>query len=217
MGLISLLLDVLFPPKCVFCGEILPRKEGRICEKCKSELPYTGSHPSQKGDFFSVCVAPLYYEDEVRESLIRYKFGGAPGYGAVYGALLAECISGELEGRWDILTWVPLSAKRYKERGYDQAKLLTDAVGAKLGVKPISTLRKVKHIPKQATMGSPEKRRANISGAYIVSNREAVEGKRILLIDDIITSGSTLGECARMLRQSGAAEVVCAAVARSRD
>ena len=130
---------------------------------------------------------------------------------------MAECISGELEGRWDIITWVPLSAKRYKERGYDQAKLLADAVGAKLGVKPIRTLRKVKHIPKQATMGSPEKRRANISGAYTVINCEAVEGKRILLIDDIITSGSTLGECARMLRQSGAAEVVCAAVARSRD
>ena len=217
MGIVSSFLDIFFPPKCIFCGKIVPSKGERICPRCKSALPYTGSHPSQKGHFFSLCVAPLYYEDEVRESLIRYKFGGAPGYGRTYGTMMAECISKELEGRWDILSWVPLSAKRYKERGYDQAKILAEAVGAELGAKPISCLKKVKHIPKQATMGSPEKRRANISGAYIVINREAVEGKRILLIDDIITSGSTLGECARMLRSSGAAEVICAAVARSRD
>ena len=62
-----------------------------------------------------------------------------------------------------------------------------------------------------------EKRRANISGAYTVTDPELIEGKRILLIDDIITSGSTLGECARMLREAGAAEVLCATVARSRE
>ena len=66
-------------------------------------------------------------------------------------------------------------------------------------------------------MGSPEKRRANISGAYSVYDRKLIEGKRILLIDDIITSGATLSECARTLRAAGAAEVMCAALARSRD
>ena len=70
---------------------------------------------------------------------------------------------------------------------------------------------------KQSTVGSAEKRRANIAGAYRAADPELVQGKRILLIDDIITTGSTLSECARTLREAGAAEVLCAAVARTRD
>jgi len=66
-------------------------------------------------------------------------------------------------------------------------------------------------------MGSEEKRRANIAAAYEVEDRELIEGRRILLIDDIVTTGATLSECAGTLREAGAAEVLCAAVARSRD
>ena len=217
MGAFSVLLDILFPPKCVFCRKILRSGSERVCPKCLVELPYTGSHAAQKGDFFSLCVSPLYYEDDVRESLLRFKFRDARGYATEYGKLLAECIGSELSGRYDLISWVPLSRRRYRERGYDQAMLLALAAALELGDVAVSTLEKTKHVEKQSRMGSAEKRRANISGAYTVPDRELIEGKRILLIDDIITSGATLSECARTLRTAGAAEVICATVARSRD
>lgn len=81
----------------------------------------------------------------------------------------------------------------------------------------VSTLEKYKNVEKQSKMGSVEKRKANISGVYRVEDPELIEGKRILLIDDIVTSGSTLSECARMLLQAGAKEVLCATIARTRD
>lgn len=217
MGPFAALLDILFPPRCVFCRKILRSSHESVCEKCLAELPYTGSDASQSGDFFSVCVSPLYYEGDVRESLLRFKFKSATGYAGSYGKMLAGCIQRELHGRYDLISWVPLSKKRYKERGYDQAMLLALATALELDDVAVSTLEKTVNVAKQSTMGSPEKRRANISGAYSVPDRELIEGKRILLIDDIITSGSTLGECARVLLSAGAAEVLCATVARSRD
>lgn len=217
MGAFSALLDILFPPRCVFCRKILPTSHPSLCPECEADLPYTGNHASQSGDFFSVCVSPLYYEDDVRESLLRFKFKDATGYAGTYGKMLAESIRSELCGRYDLISWVPLSRKRYKERGYDQAMLLALATALELDDVAVGTLEKIRHVEKQSRIGSAEKRRANISGAYTVPDTELIEGKRILLIDDIITSGSTLAECARMLRRAGAAEVLCATLARSRD
>ncbi len=217
MGTFRNLLDILFPPRCVFCRKILPTSRRSVCDACLDKLPFTGSHSSQKGDFFSVCVSPLYYEDEVRESILRFKFKEATGYASTYGLLLADCIRRELPGHYDLISWVPLSRGRYKERGYDQAMLLACAAALELEDVAVSTLEKTAEVARQSRMGSPEKRRANIMGAYSVPDKELVEGKRILLIDDIITTGSTLSECARTLKTAGAKEVLCATVARGRD
>lgn len=218
MGAFSAFLDILFPPRCVFCRRFL--KSGQrmqICGECKRTLPYTGNGGEKKGEFFSVCVAPLYYEDTVRESLLRFKFKDATGYAEEYGKLLADCIRDNLSGRYDLISWVPLSRERLKERGYDQAMLLALAAALELDDVAVSTLEKTLDAEKQSSMGSAEKRRANIAGAYKAVDPELVEGKRILLIDDIVTTGSTLSECAKTLLSAGAAEVLCAAVARTRE
>jgi len=217
MGFLSAVLDILYPPRCVFCRRIVRSAKENICPRCDARLPFTGSSASQKGDFFSACISPLYYEDDVRESLLRFKFNGAAAYADAYGRLIAEYIRTEGGLDFDCISWVPLSRKRYKQRGYDQALLIATAIADEIGTTVISTLEKRVDVAKQSTMGSAEKRRANISGAYTVPDPKLVAGKRILLIDDIITSGSTLSECARMLRQAGAAKVICATVARSRD
>lgn len=217
MGFFSTFLDILFPPKCVFCRKVLKNSRETVCADCLAELPYTGNNGLQNGDFFSVCLSPLYYEDDVRSSLLRYKFKECTGYADTYGKMLADCVKEELGGRYDMISWVPLSRKSLKKRGYDQAKLLALAMAVELADAAVSTLVKKRETKKQSSLGSAEKRRANIFGAYAVPDRELVEGKRILLIDDIITTGSTLSECARMLRLAGAAEVLCATVARGRD
>lgn len=217
MGLMGALLDLLYPPRCVFCQKLLKKGERSVCEKCLRELPYTRNGGEQSGDFFSVCVAPLYYTGDVRESLLRYKFKEATGYAQTYGALVAGCVRENLAGRYDLISWVPLSRKRYKERGYDQAMLLAMAAALELGDVAVSTLEKHRDVARQSAMGSAEKRRANISGVYRAVDPELIKDRRILLIDDIVTTGATLSECARTLLQSGAKEVMCAAVARSGD
>ncbi len=217
MAAFSAFLDILFPPRCVFCRRILRSGVAPICGLCRDTLPYTDGGGEKHGDFFSVCVAPLYYEDDVRDSLLRFKFKDATGYSKAYGKLLADCIRTNLSGRYDLISWVPLSSRRLKERGYDQAMLLALATALELDDVAVSTLEKPLDVDKQSTIGSPEMRRANVSGAYRVVDGTLVEGKRVLLIDDIVTTGATLSECAKTLLAAGASEVLCAAIARTRD
>ena len=218
MSLLEGFLDLLFPPRCAFCRRLMPRRGKLVCPQCEKDLPYaSGSDIKQKMPFVSCAAAPLYYEGKVRESLLRYKFGGCPGYADAYAPLTAGCIADNLAGEYDFVSWVPLSRKRLRRRGYDQARLLSEKTAAILGAGCAPTLKKVRDTKAQSGTGSAEKRRANISGAYMVPDPGLVAGKRILLIDDIVTTGSTLSECARMLGMAGAEKVTAAAVARSRD
>jgi ComF family protein len=216
MGILSTVLDLFFPPKCMFCGKFLQKGTDCLCENCAGELPFTrGAQISQKGDFYDECVSPLLYEGNVRKSILRFKFKGATAYADCYGKLMAECIREHLSGKYDLITWVPLSVKRAKDRGYDQAMLLALAVALALDDVAVETLAKTSHVQAQSTITDKEMRRANVSGVYELKDQELIDGKRILLIDDIITTGSTLSECARVLLLSGAEAVVCATLARA--
>lgn len=211
------LLDLLFPPKCVFCGKLLERGQKELCPRCQSELPWLeGAAAEQTGEFFSLCVTPLRYEEKVRDSIRRYKFNGRQGYHKAYGRLVGQCVHDHLAGRYDLITWVPLSDKRRRERGYDQAFLLASAAALELGDVAVETLRKTRHNPAQSGLEGAAQRRANVLGAYLPVDPELVAGKRVLLVDDVVTTGATLSECARVLRSMGASDVVCAALARAR-
>ena len=216
-GPLGVLLDLLFPPKCVFCGKVLDSGEDGLCARCQRDLPWlTDGEAELTGEFFSLCAAPLRYQDKVRDSIRRYKFNGRRGYHKLYGKLVAQCVHDHLAGRYDLITWVPLSRQRKKERGYDQAFLLASAAALELGEVAVETLRKERHTAAQSGLTEAAQRRANVLGAYTPVDPELVAGKRVLLIDDVVTTGSTLSECARTLRTMGAADVVCAALARAR-
>lgn len=216
-GPLGVLLDLLFPPKCVFCGKVLDSGEDGLCARCQRDLPWLADGEAElTGEFFSLCAAPLRYQDKVRDSIRRYKFNGRRGYHKLYGKLVAQCVHDHLTGRYDLITWVPLSRQRKKERGYDQAFLLASAAALELGEVAVETLRKERHTAAQSGLTEAAQRRANVLGAYTPVDPELVAGKRVLLIDDVVTTGSTLSECARTLRTMGAADVVCAALARAR-
>ena len=216
-GPLGVLLDLLFPPKCVFCGKVLDSGEDGLCARCQRDLPWlTDGEAELTGEFFSLCAAPLRYQDKVRDSIRRYKFNGRRGYHKLYGKLVAQCVHDHLAGRYDLITWVPLSRQRKKERGYDQAFLLASAAALELGEVAVETLRKERHTAAQSGLTEAAQRRANVLGAYTPVDPELVAGKRVLLIDDVVTTGSTLSECARTLRTMGAKDVVCAALARAR-
>lgn len=217
MSIFSGFLDLLFPPRCAFCGKVLKTGEKGMCKKCERTISRTRNGGARSGEFFAVCVSPLYYEKTVRNAVLRFKFHDATYYAELFGSLMADCIRENLSEQYDLITWVPLSGKRLKKRGYDQAMLLAMAAALALDDAPVELLRKHTDVPAQSGVGSPEKRRANISGVYAVVDEDLVRGRRILLIDDIITTGATLSECAKTLRYVGATEVVCCTLAQTKE
>ena len=190
---VAAVLDLLFPPKCVFCGRLLEETSPGICPDCQRTLPWLeGPDAGLEGDGFSLCAAPLRYQDHVRDSIHRYKFGGCFSYAETYGALVAQCISSHLAGQYDLISWTPLSPKRKRERGYDQAFLLARAAARRLnGPEPVPTLRKIRHTAAQSGLSEAEARRANIAGAYAVPDPALVQGRRVLLIDDVLRDWCT--------------------------
>lgn len=215
MALADVLLDILYPPKCAVCGGLLERRE-ELCPDCRKGLPWVRVRPG-KCDFVSRVTAPLYYEDQVREALLTYKFRSVPARGAAFGRLIAEDLRNRDLLDFDIITWVPLSRRHRRERGYDQARILAESAAKALGTRAVPVLRKTRDIPAQSSINAPEARRANVSGVYAVLKQEMVRGERILLVDDIITTGATVSECARMLMLAGAEEVFAAAAAIPRN
>ncbi|MCD7753360.1 MAG: ComF family protein [Clostridiales bacterium] len=216
-GLWSRVLNLVYPPRCVFCQDFLTgeRTERGVCAACEQALPRTdGTTALRPGDYFTFCLSPLLYQGVVRESIRRYKFSGRSYYHRVYGVFLRSCLKERLPSPPDVVTWAPLSARRKRRRGYDQAKLLAEEAGKLYGLRPVPLLKKVRHTPAQSSLGRAA-REENVQGVYRIRPDASVSGKRVLLVDDIITTGSTLSECSRVLLKSGAAEVVCLTLART--
>lgn len=205
MKLLTWLLDLLYPPKCVFCGRLLAENETDLCGRCRRELP-TAEREIKRGEFFTGCTCVYYYENAVRQSVLRFKFRSMRQYADAYGRLLAMRLLPEREA-YDLLTWVPVSAKRRRQRGYDQAEL---------GLPCERTLQKIRHNPAQSKQSGAAARKANVLGVYRAVRPERIKEKRILLIDDVITTGATLTECSKVLRLAGAKEISCAALAAVR-
>ena len=210
------LLELLYPTRCAFCHKLTSGREERVCRACLKSLPYTrGDARSQKLAHIDHCWSPLYYENSVRDSLLRYKFGGVNAYADLYASFIANSMEDCLAS-FDYITWVPLSRRRLRRRGYDQARLVAEELAKQLGIPCCKFLIKIRNNQTQSGIQRPELRKANVSGVYSAYNNELLQGKRILLIDDIVTTGSTLSECAAVLVRSGAAKISAAAVARSR-
>ena len=215
MKMLNWILSLLFPAKCILCGKTL--KGGLdLCHGCRTE---TNQYPQGKLklQFLDSFAAVWYYEGYVRASILRYKFHGRRSYASGYGRLLAMRLLEAYPEGFDLLTWVPISTRRRLRRGYDQVELLAKAVGRELGMEPVRLLKKIRHNPPQSGITGYAARRANVLGAYRVTDPAAVQGKRVLLLDDVITTGATAGECARMLLTAGASEVHCAAMAKTRN
>jgi len=216
MKIKDIVLNWLYPSRCAFCHKL--SDDGvLLCKWCEKSLPYTsGLAVEQSFPHVARCVSPLYYVDDVRNSVLRYKFSGATGYSKVYGELLAKCID-ENKIFCDIITWVPLSRIRQHFRGYNQSELIAREISKAKNIPCAPLLKKVKHNKAQSGVGRYEKRRANVAGVYSSINHEMLNGKRVLLIDDVVTTGATMSECAKELKKGGAKLVCAASIARRKE
>lgn len=207
--------QLLYPPKCILCGKLLEKNETDLCHSCRIDNPECSRH-TRKISFIADWAVVWYYENTVRQSILRFKFHRARGYAKPYGRFLAMALRRNGIEQFDCLTWVPTGFWRIFRRGYDQVELLAKALGEELGIPPVRLLKKVRHTRPQSTIRGEAARRANVIGAYTMEKGVDVTGKKILLLDDIITTGATISEAARILRTAGADEVYCGAVAMTR-
>ena len=184
-------LDLLFPPRCPFCKAVLKDNETLLCGHCRKTLPWTP------------------------ETAQKHKFGGVSVYAPKYASLMAECI-GANGLQFDLIAWAPLGPKRLKKRGYDQAKLLAQELSARFEKPSLQLLYKPADNPPQSGTSSARERKTNVAGVYRVTDPVLAAAQRVLLVDDIVTTGASLDECARVLKAAGAKSVCAATLARSR-
>ena len=204
---------MLFPPKCTLCRKLLTKDETDFCEHCQVHSPLI-LNTKRRIPHIAHWTAVWYYKDDVRKSIQRFKFSNARSYADVYARCIATKIfDGAFGVTFDCITWAPTSLLRRLKRGYDQSELLAKALSKQLGIPAVRLLKKVRHTSAQSGMRDAASRRANVVNAYCVVAADQVAGRRILLVDDVLTTGATASECAKMLATAGAKEVLLATVA----
>ena len=225
------LLDLVLPPfeGCSLCGNpagmsSAPCSTG-ICESCMRSytpiikhlaLPSLPSHDRDDVLEHAVVVAAGVYEGRLKEAIWRLKYGGRQDLCEPLGSLMAAAGHAAVEGgagSFDIIVPVPLHPTREAARGFNQSFLLSRVVGRHLGL-PVEAgkLRRSRETLPQSTLDQRERRR-NISGAFSVSKRGWFESRRVLVVDDVFTTGATAFECRAVLLDDGAESVdvlVCA-------
>lgn len=210
--MIRWLLDLLYPPRCVLCHGFLPSSRQPVCDGCAAKL--LAREPLRhEGKHFSRCVAPFAYEEPVRSSIHRFKFQDRRFYAGFYAEHMAAVLRQEPDFDCQLITWVPISRKRRRERGYDQAELLARELAKCLDLPAAPCLRKIRDNPAQSGIRDRETRKKNVAGAYAPAPGAELRGCRLLLVDDIITTGATMEECSKVLRQQGACRILGATAA----
>lgn len=213
-AILSRFADLLFPPRCVFCGAVAAYG-APLCARCEAENPCIHAQKCillpETGQTIC-CRVPYLYDGSIRESIIRFKFYGKTSYADFFGSRIAGEFQNESRN-FDLITAVPVSAGRRKLRGYNQSELIARSAGERMNLPYRETLVKTVDNPEQHKL-SMQDRKSNVRGVYQPLQEQEISGKRILLVDDIVTTGATLGECAAVLYAAGAKEVSCTAIAK---
>ena len=204
--------NLIYPPKCVLCQKVLVRSETDLCSTCRVEMPdfvLSRKHIAH----VSGWTALWYYKGYARDSVLRYKFGRRRYYRLIFGRLLAMRVLTDLGQDFDLVTWVTPHWRRKVRKPFDHGRALAKAVAKELELPMVRTLTKSTYTAQQAGLGTSTQRRGNLSGAFKGCKPQRFQNKRILLVDDIVTTGSTAEECAKTLLAEGAQAVSLAAVA----
>lgn len=169
---------------------------------------------SKEESYCDFAVSVFEYAGMVRDSLRRYKFYNKPSYYKTYSRLLADRLRKMTDiSLYDVVLSVPLHSERESSRGYNQSLLISKAVAKELKLPECShALRRIKETGAQSLLGRSG-RHENVRNAFFVKQPEKVNGKAVLLIDDIFTTGATVQECSKSLKRAGARKVTAAVIA----
>ncbi len=207
------ILSLIYPPICIFC-ENLTHENDLVCDTCKKNVKInTSVRPLLEFEEVIYCISPFEYKSKAKDAACKFKFYGHRNYAKYF----SEIISGEIiknfpNLKFNFITATPLSKKRKQERGYNQSEWLAKSLGEKLNLEYEESLIKIKDNFPQHELPFNE-RILNVRGVYKVNNLVNIRGKNILLCDDIITTGNTLKECVKILKRSGAKNILCCTIA----
>jgi ComF family protein len=234
-----LLFDLIFPPLCPICKTLLDDKEKdlTLCPNCRKAI--RSVHPpycprcglpvpsdDEAGNLCGPCLKEKrhfevhrtsgFYEGTLKEAIHRFKYSGVFPLVRVLGDLLQPTLQTlSRDYPVDLMIPVPLHIRRLRERGFNQTLLLVRELSKRTGI-PYEqrALKKIKDTPDQIALKKRE-RKKNLTGAFQVKNQEAIQGKAIVLVDDVYTTGATVNECSRTLLRAGAERVAVLTVARA--
>jgi ComF family protein len=232
------IVDLVFPPRCTACNDLLERHgslpfcpsclagirfiRSPLCPRCGTPFEATEGEDHLCGDClttersYAVARSVARYEGALLAAIHRFKYRGKIGIGTVLGRIMAD-FAAEI---WDMKAFerivpVPLHRKRLRERGFNQSVILARKLSKRFDIPlDFTSLRRQSLTPPQVGLGR-EARAANVQGAFTVSHPERIAGRKILLVDDVYTTGNTLEECARVLIQAEAKTVSVLTLARA--
>lgn len=230
ISVIEYFVRFFFPPRCVCCDALLPLNAAKeLCKDCNDELPILQKreylNPSGSGRVY--CA--FDYEKGIRKAIHNLKFNDRPQNASILIDLAYSYLDSLLSGIgsmsmdmrtsddrakflvsspvYDIITYVPMHPGRKRKRGYNQSELLAARLAIHMNIPVIkNVIFKVTNTPAQSALGKAGRFR-NLIGAFKIKNSAFVAGKRVLLVDDVMTTGSTLEQCRKALKDAGAIQV----------
>ncbi len=212
------ILNLIYPPICGICGKL---NQNSLCKKCEIELKkqeeinIINRNGEIENKYFDELMYIFKYEGQIRKLILDYKFNNKSYiYLTFTNFLLKNEKIFENIKKYDKIIPVPISKKRKKERGYNQSLLIAKEIATKTNLELVNNcLLKTKNIIEQSKLNK-EDREKNIQGAYIIKNKQLIENKKILLLDDIYTTGNTVNECSKTLRQANPKKIGILVIAK---
>jgi ComF family protein len=229
--------DIIFPPQCLACAEIINLPESRVfCPPCQEKISFitgsicpicgmpflespAGSHICgnclTNKPYYNQARSVAGFETVIMDTIHKFKYGRRVSSGNALGSFMADFSFPDLDfSEYSLLVPVPLHIKRLRERGFNQSLLLAKELGKKHKL-PVnfSLLKRCRFTLTQTGLNRNE-REKNIKGAFIVTDKKKIAGENIILIDDVYTTGATINECARVLMKAGAQRVAVLTLAR---
>ncbi len=203
-----MILDLIYPPVCGICEKI---NKKNLCKKCEILIkPYKiNAIIESKNKYFDYQIKVLKYKDIIRNKIIDFKFNEKSYLYKTFAKIILnnEKIYSFLK-KYDIIICVPMYRSKKMLRGYNQCELIANELAKELQIqKNFNNLIKIKDTKKQSTLTKKE-RTTNIKDAFKVKDDKKVNNKKIILFDDIYTTGNTVNECSKVLKQAGAREVL---------
>lgn len=211
-----LIKNIIFPQCCLLCGKT---NEKILCKECKHKIEknaiYCINNRLEPQFFFESHIYIFKYKNEIRNLVLNYKFNDKSYLYKIFSEIIInnKKIFGILK-KYDIIIPVPIHKERKKQRGYNQSELIAEDIALKLKIDYSSQIL-IKYInTKEQSSLKGYERWENIKNAYKVIDEEKIIQKKIILVDDVYTTGSTVNECAKILKECGAKEIIVLTIAK---
>lgn len=210
----KLCINAFYPSRCPYCDSVITNDK-IACEECIIKL-YQENIVTKF--IHSRCISPFRYSGIYKNAIIQLKFNNCCNYSEQMAIIMSNTIKSEYkdffngDNCFDFITCVPFSKKKYKERGYNQSKLLAQHISNYLQIEYADILIKTKDNKSQHTL-SRSQRIKNVRNVFDINPKVDINNKNILIIDDVLTTGATLKECVNVLLKNGSNESLCATFA----